>query len=105
MTQCQTHQHNNEMPLAIVGHPVYLIDRDVVELLNNLQSLPNLQFLCYYANWNPGTRSFDRVLTDFGERLQSAVRTQNRTLLHYLYQEAIAEQMAALEAIQGVVGS
>lgn len=100
MTQCQTHQHNNEMPIAIVGHTVYLADRDVVELLSNLNSLPNLSFLCYYADWNPNTQTFNRVLTDFGHRLRLAIKTQNRTLLHYLYQEALAEQMAALEAIQ-----
>lgn len=74
-------------------------DAAVQDLIIRIGKLPNLRHMTYMASWNHQTQRFDAVLTDFGKRLHHGIETRNRTLLHYLYQEALADQEAALEAI------
>nr|BDD45200.1 hypothetical protein 7 [Saccharospirillaceae bacterium] len=68
-------------------------------IIAKLRQLPNLPFLCFYADWNDEKNGFDLIPTDFGQRLQQAVADEDRTQLNALYQEAKAEHDADVRAL------
>lgn len=91
MIDHQPHEGTPEPPLSGLLHDTVPACPTLRGIIAKLSALPNLPFLCFYADWNDEKRGFDLIPTEFGQRLKQAVASNDRAALYTLYREAKAQ--------------
>jgi len=99
MIDCQPTEGSPEPPLSGLLPDNPPTSPTIRGVIKKLSALPNLPFLCFYADWNDDKQGFDLIPTEFGQRLKQAIAANDRAALNTLYREAKAQHNEDVRAL------